>query len=474
MDVLIADFDFFSTAGGGQTYYRKLVERNPSNRFYFFTRNSDLHGSQSNSDLRLPINAFPVLYKFDNRLPYLLNIIPKQFPSINSEIIYGIADEAINMAYSVAGKSFDVVDVPSFRPIILFLAAMFKYNEVKCHTYVLSVHGWGHKAINFSWERENSQEIVHSLLAIEKDCLEGADIRYEISQFSLQNSKQLTSYPLLYYDIHNVLDSISRQPILEQSIKIIPNIWYPARLDRQKGVDIFLQIVSHLSKDLYGSVHICGPDGQEDGRKWSDRIYSLANNLGIDIVYHGSLTREQVIEQVFSKANYCIFPSRYDSFGLAITEALFSGCPVAASDQCGASHFLLEEYPDLPFTLFDLENLNIAAQKISEDLARYAELRYQLSQSLLSCPLKSWSRDAIIPIYRSQPTRNLEKRALVEQYIFSAIMEAETIDKSMSLAQRLLAQARQNPYAMRIWLLTKSILPKYLRKKIRQILYSTK
>lgn len=474
MDILIADFDFFSTVGGGQTYYRRLVERNPNINFYFFTRNSKQQKSKSNQRIELPVNAFPITYKRDKRLQYLINIIPKSFPSIAPEIIYWLIDESVNMAYSVAGRSFDVVDVPSFRPIILFLAAMFQYNNVKCNTYALSIHGWGHKAINFSWERENSQEIFQSLLAIEKDCLEGADIRYEISQFSLQNSKQLTSYPLLYYDIHNVLDSISRQPILEQSINTIPNIWYPARLDRQKGVDIFLQIVSHLSNDLYGSIHICGPDGQEDGRKWSDRIYSLANNLGIDIVYHGSLTREQVIEQVFSEANYCIFPSRYDSFGLAITEALFSGCPVAASDQCGASHFLLEEYPDLPFTLFDIENLNVAVQKISKDLAQYAELRCQLSQALLNCPLKSWSRDAIIPIYCSQPTRNLEKRALVEQYIFSAIMEAETIYKSMSLAQRLLAQARQNPYAMRIWLLTKSILPKYLRKKIRQILYSTK
>ena len=39
MDVLIADFDFFSTAGGGQTYYRKLVEQNPDIRFHFFTKN---------------------------------------------------------------------------------------------------------------------------------------------------------------------------------------------------------------------------------------------------------------------------------------------------------------------------------------------------------------------------------------------------------------------------------------------------
>ncbi|MCC5629689.1 glycosyltransferase family 4 protein [Nostoc sphaeroides CHAB 2801] len=468
MDVLIADFDFFSTAGGGQTYYRKLVERNPGVRFHFFTRNSNLEQSEPNQDLVLPTNAFPIPYKCDKRLPYLLNVMPEQFPCITPEIIYGIADEAANMAYSVAGRTFDVVDVPSFRSVLLFLTAMFQYNEVRCSTYVLSIHGWAHKAIDFSWERERSQAIVKSLLAMEQGCLEGADIRYEISKFSFQNTEQLTSYPLLYYDIHNVLDSICTPKTLEQSADNLPDIWYPARLDRQKGADIFLQIVSRLPKNLYGSIRLCGPDGEEAGRTWSDRVLSLAQSLGVEIFYHGSLSRDQVIEQVFSQPNYCIFPSRYDSFGLAITEALFSGCPVAASDQCGASHFLLEEYPEIPFTLFDINNLDTAVQKISEDLAQYAQLRDNLRLTLLKSPLKSWSQDAVIPIYHSQAIQNPAQRALMEKYVFSAILAAKAMEKSV-FSTKIAAKFIKNPYILRLWRLVKSICPMYLRKILRKM-----
>ncbi|MEI6441638.1 MAG: glycosyltransferase family 4 protein [Nostocales cyanobacterium ELA583] len=474
MNVLIADFDFFSTVGGGQTYYRKLVERNPSIRFHFFTRNFNLEESGGNRSSDLPANAFPIPYKCDQRLPYLFTTIANKFPSIAPEIIYWLLDEAVNMAYSVADRSFDIVDVPSFRPLILFLAAMFKYNEVQCATYILSIHGWGHKAIDFSWERDRSQDIVRSLLTIEKECLEGADIRYEISKFSLQDTKKFTSYPLVYYDIHNVLESIFPLTTLAQTSNSLPDIWYPARLDRQKGVDIFLQILSRIPKNLYGSIRLCGPDGEEAGRTWSDRVNSLANNLGIKIYYHGSLSRDQVLEDVFSQPNYCIFPSRYDSFGLAITEALFSGCPVAVSDQCGASHFLLEEYPDLPFTLFDINNLDMAVQKISEDLRRYTDIRDHLRQTLIKCPLKSGSQDAVIPIYRSQSIQNLEQRDMIEKLVFSAIMEAKSLEKSVIFPKKIIIKAKQNPYVMKTWILIKSILPICLRQKIRQTFYSKK
>lgn len=480
MDVLIADFDFFSNAGGGQTYYRKLVERNPSIRFHFFTRNSNLEDYDISQSPVLPINAFPILYKTDTRLPSLIRLISEKFPFITPEIIYWLIDESANMSYSVSGKTFDVVDIPSFRPILLFLTAMFKYNNVQCKKYVLSIHGWSHKAIHFSWEREKLQSIITSLLTVEKSCLDSADIRYEISKFSLIETSNITAYSLLYYDIHNVLDSIyPKSKTLETTANNdIPDIWYPARLDRQKGVDLFLEIVSRLPKNLYRNINICGPDGEERGRTWSNRVYSLAKQLEIDIVYHGCLSRDEVIKQVFSKPNYCIFPSRYDSFGLAITEALFSGCPVAASEQCGASHFLREEYPNIPFTLFDVNNLDIAVSKISQDLMIYSQLRKKLQESILKTPVQLWAEDSIKTIYNSESEYNHEQRLNTEELVFSAIESAKIINKSATTSQQILIKAKQNHNITKIWGFIKSILPPYLRIKISEIVsfiqYNTK
>ena len=35
MKVLIADFDLFKKTGGGQTFYRSLIKKNPEIDFYY-------------------------------------------------------------------------------------------------------------------------------------------------------------------------------------------------------------------------------------------------------------------------------------------------------------------------------------------------------------------------------------------------------------------------------------------------------
>src|SRR4051812_45338256 len=41
-NVLILDFDFFTAVGGGQTFYRRVVERNPNFVFHYPSRGPDL------------------------------------------------------------------------------------------------------------------------------------------------------------------------------------------------------------------------------------------------------------------------------------------------------------------------------------------------------------------------------------------------------------------------------------------------
>jgi glycosyltransferase involved in cell wall biosynthesis len=421
VNILIVDFDFFSTAGGGQTYYQTLVKRNPGAEFHFFTKAN--FSAMEEMRWKLPSNVHPIAYQEDRRSWFIVKELCKQFPCIAKELIYAYGTEAVNIAYSISGRSFDVADIPSFRPIHPILPALFEFNNVRCGKLALSIHGWMHKAMDLCWERP--EELFQSLRLIDQACLETSDIRYEISKFNLLNTQQLTSMPLSYFDIHNVLEAGSSLPSTNFTDDQLPDIWFPARLDRQKGVDLFLEIIARVPRHLYGRIRLCGPDGNERGRTWLSRVHDLARSLGLEIVYHGTLLREQVFEQVFTKPNYCVFSSRYDSFGLAEIEALSAGCPSAISNQCGVAHFLAEAYPDIPFTIMDINKLDEASQKITDDLMRYKELRNNLLQSLLKNPFKPWVQDAVLSIYRLPEIRNSVQRTAFNKSVFLAIRKAK-------------------------------------------------
>ena len=56
MKVLIADFDLFAKVGGGQTFYRNLILKNPEINFYYTIR-------QEARDIQRPANVQVIPYQ---------------------------------------------------------------------------------------------------------------------------------------------------------------------------------------------------------------------------------------------------------------------------------------------------------------------------------------------------------------------------------------------------------------------------
>ncbi len=92
-----------------------------------------------------------------------------------------------------------------------------------------------------------------------------------------------------------------------------PVFLYVGRVAVEKNVDAFMQL------DLPGTKWVVG-EGPELAR--IQRQYPQARYLGV-------LTQERLAE-VYSGADVFVFPSRTDTFGLVLIEALACGCPVAA------------------------------------------------------------------------------------------------------------------------------------------------
>ena len=108
---------------------------------------------------------------------------------------------------------------------------------------------------------------------------------------------------------------------LEPTEKIILNI---GRLSKQKGQDTLLRALSEVPD---ATLLIAG-----DGELRAD-LANLAGELGVAtrVQFLGELPGEQ-IARLLRAADVFAFPSRWETFGLAVVEAAASGLPLVASD----------------------------------------------------------------------------------------------------------------------------------------------
>jgi len=94
-----------------------------------------------------------------------------------------------------------------------------------------------------------------------------------------------------------------------------PIFVYVGRVAVEKNVEAFLEL------DLPGSKWVCG-DGPAAAQL-------KAKYAGADINWLGVLNQQELAE-VYNAADVFVFPSKTDTFGLVLLEAMACGCPVAA------------------------------------------------------------------------------------------------------------------------------------------------
>ncbi len=130
--------------------------------------------------------------------------------------------------------------------------------------------------------------------------------------------------------VPNVIDDVFTKQ-LKAAVQTDPlNFSVVANLEHRKGIDILLRA---FKKAFHGEpqyqLHIAG-DGPE-----LRELEQLRNYLGLDKTVHflGQLSKEGVLE-LLDRTHVFVLPSRFETFGVAIIEAMARGCPVI-STICG-------------------------------------------------------------------------------------------------------------------------------------------
>ena len=365
--VLIADFDLFKKVGGGQTFYRQIIEKNPHIDFYYLVE-QEAHNNPR------PNNAHIIPYKpiYQTRdLKNYLNVTPPSW-SFHSFSF------ASNIAVSVKGYEFDLVDAPDYEQYSLFLRPALKYHNVKCGKVALSLHGKISTTLRMDWF--GSTEFNIPLDLEEKMQFKTADIRYGISKSYIQEWQELVNIKAQYFNPLHFIDLPKPSALTTKQTK--PSLYFIGRTEKRKGPDIFIDLVWWLSPESYQQTTIIGPSSYDlEGNSSEFLLAEIIKKRLLNINIEPSKSRDE-LKQIFADSSVVFVPSRYDTLNLLALESLFSGCPTAIGSGAGVCQFLRENFPELPWIEIDVNSTYDCLPKLANILDNYNDYRQELQQQL--------------------------------------------------------------------------------------------
>lgn len=406
-NILILDFDFFSTLGGGQVLYRRIVERNPEMVFFYPSNGPDLKPEIRD---RLPPNARP--FPYDRNLD-----VATINPAFASEhwLDQHFANEIARVLSPLQGMVFDAVDIPSFRPQAYILRAVASCFGIVIHRIALGLVGWGSRSLEQAYEQDSSdraafQSYIQRLMFAESQSIVAADVRYTISRieeaFDFGNK-----LPIVMLDMCDTIESFPTVLPFPPGTGA-PDLWYVGRLDGAKGPDLFIELAARLPRHLFGHCFFAGPDNDwQPQARWSKHLEQIAAARGLDATYVGTPSDAEIRSRVYAGRSVLVVPSRIDAFNYVALEAVLNGCPVLLSERTGASEFLRDHRPDLLPPILNPDDLEGGAKKLRQMLERYQEIAERNRQALRTRPFPAPRPMFMEEVYGTQPKSSHEWRA---------------------------------------------------------------
>ncbi|ACT04361.1 glycosyltransferase family 4 protein [Paenibacillus sp. JDR-2] len=169
--------------------------------------------------------------------------------------------------------------------------------------------------------------------------------------------------------------------------------------NRLKGYDLLLKALALLNGQDIGEFEVVlyGDGPQRAALEAESKI------LKLPVTFRGNLPSKQLHAEL---ADYDIFvhPSRMESFGLSVTEALASGCAVICSDVGGLKEQVINGENGL---LFELENVYELAHSI-RCLATDTELRQRLRRRAVETVREKFSFDNIVVMFEQAYKKTIQ------------------------------------------------------------------
>jgi glycosyltransferase involved in cell wall biosynthesis len=364
LKILLLITDLFQEIGGGQTVYKKIVKSSPDIEFHYFrVRESEMASRPTNS------RALPLLGSENLRL---------RTPPPHQRHFVDALQRADRFARSVAGRSYDIVELPDFFDFGGFIKEAFAHHNVRVGRFVLSLHGNISNSIDLNWGSAGDKVLeVQQLEQLQFDAADGA---YGISPRYISTWQSRYDRPVYFVDpAHFVVASSPAR--LPSKHEVRPSLYCVGRSERLKGNDLFVELVRWINPLLFERAEHIGGVDMNGGYPSDLRLAEIARKREVAVAHRSAMSHEELCE-VFARASALVLPVRYDSLNLVALEALFNGCPLVISKMAGACDYLDQYHPHLPYEKIDFENFYGAVEQIELLLTSYDERRKDLHSKL--------------------------------------------------------------------------------------------
>jgi glycosyltransferase involved in cell wall biosynthesis len=183
-----------------------------------------------------------------------------------------------------------------------------------------------------------------------------------------------------------------------------PAILCLGKLSKFKSPDLLIQAIARLRSELPKmKLHLVG-DGDKTALEWLAKKEEVERH----VTFHGYVAPEKTPEY-YKAADVCVFPSRRDSAGITLLEAMASGTPVIASNRGGTPEIISSGENGILFEPEDADALPKGILALHQD----SELRKTISYNALKTVAKySWENIAekYISLYKASACSTSSKR----------------------------------------------------------------
>ena len=164
--------------------------------------------------------------------------------------------------------------------------------------------------------------------------------------------------------INNIVDT-EKFKLIKQKPGQILNIGFLGGLgNNNKGLDLLLKAASLLQKKDY-ILHIGGNGILLEAYRAMSKEYKIENFCK----YYGEIPRDKIVD-FYSMLNLFVLPSRYETFGVVLIEAMSCGIPVIAT-KCGGPQEIVTMETGVLIEKNNPEILAKAIKSMSGKLAEY-------------------------------------------------------------------------------------------------------
>ncbi|MGG4407199.1 glycosyltransferase family 4 protein [Niallia taxi] len=184
-------------------------------------------------------------------------------------------------------------------------------------------------------------------------CLTNADIR----KFKSFNNNSCNIYNPLTISEEKLSNLESKYIVFVGRLKI-----------EQKGLDYLIPIGKSLGKDWKIVVAGDGPDREKFQKLISD------NNLQDKFILKGSVSSEELVD-IYSSGSIFISTSRWEGFGLVITEAMACGLPIISFKNLGPNEILNQGKYGILIENYDVQEfvVNLKELMVNPEKRKYLQ-----------------------------------------------------------------------------------------------------